>query len=274
MEYPEEIVYKIEQFYNEAKFNIDNIKSVINNIYKSRINYIINSTNIFINNFLENHINYIKVNINSSYIVNKYYFSKYIELDNLYNNCINKINTYDTKDSELYYLNKDNYDNEISKNTDYIKNFISFLENVINDTFLYEICENDTGPFNNETICYKEKKKFDSKFNKYNYNIIKIRTGLYYSKTLLENIDSLFDEYNFHNIIDNDKITLFDEFVNDKNILDIYNKTNIKIKNFNKESDYLVIDTYEYFLEDFKSKYTLKNDYLPFEKKNERYIAI
>ena len=266
-EYPEEIVYKIEQFYNEAKFNIDNIKSVINNIYKSRINYIINSTNIFINNFLENHINYIKVNINSSYIVNKYYFSKYIELDNLYNNCINKINTYDTKDSELYYLNKDNYDKEISKNTDYIKNFISFLENVINDTFLYEICENDTGPFNNETICYKEKKKFDSEYNQYNYNIIKIRTGLYYSKTLLENIDSLFDEYNFHNIIDNDKITLFDEFVNDKNILDIYNKTNIKIKNFNKESDYLVIDTYDYFLEDFKSKYTLKNDYLPFEKK-------
>ena len=267
LEYPEEIVYKIEQFYNESKFNIDNIKSVINNIYKNRINYIIKTTNIFINNFLRNHINYIKININSSCIINKYYATKCIELDNLYNNCIYKTNTFVIKDNDIYFLDNNSYDKKITVNTNYIKNFISFLENEINNTFLYEICENNTGPFNNETICYKEKKKFDSRFNKYNYNIIKIRNGIYYSKTLLENIDSLFDEYNFHNIIDKNKITLFDQFVNDKNILDIYDKTNIKIKNFNEESEYLVNDTYEYFLEDFKSRYTFKNDYLPFEKK-------
>ena len=267
LEYPEEIVYKIEQFYDEAKFNIDNIKSVINYIYKGRINYIIKSTNIFIDNFLKNNIDYIKININSSYIINKYYLKKCIELDELYNNCINKKNAFTLKDSDIYYLDKDNYDNEVIINTDYIKNFISFLENEINNTFLFEICENNTGLFNNETLCYKEKKKFDSKYNKYNYNIIKIRTGIYYSKTLLENIDSLFDEYNFHNIIDKNKIILYEQFVNDKNILNIYDKTNIKIKNFNEESDYLVNDTYEYFLEDFKSRYTLKNDYLPFEKK-------
>ena len=267
LEYPEEILYKIEQFYNEAKFNVENIKSVINNIYKSRINYIIKSTNIFINNFLKNHINYVKININSSCIIYKYYLTKFIELDNLYNNCIYKKNTLVIQDSDIYFLDKNNYDNKIIANTNYIKNFISFLEKTINETFLYDVCENNTGPFNKETICYKEKKKFNSSYSKYNYNIIKIRTGIYYSKTLLENIDSLFDEYNFHNIIDNNKILLYDEFVNDKNILNIYDKTNIKIKSLNEESDNLVNDTYEYFLADFQNRYTLKNDYLPFEKK-------
>ena len=37
MEYPEEIKYKINQFYDETVFNIDNIKLVVNSIYEKRI---------------------------------------------------------------------------------------------------------------------------------------------------------------------------------------------------------------------------------------------
>ena len=84
MEYPDEIIYKINQFYREAKFNIENIKTVVNNIYKNRTKYLMKSTNFFINNFLKQHIDFIKSNINYSFIMNEYYLTKYNELDNLY----------------------------------------------------------------------------------------------------------------------------------------------------------------------------------------------
>ena len=264
LEYPEEIIYKINQFYNEAIFNIDNIKSIINNIYEDRIRYIIKNTNLFINDLIKKHFNYIKANINYTYIVDKYYLSKYNELDNLYNNCIN-INNFTINDN-ISLFDKQNYDDKMILNTNYINEFVLFLEKAINDTFINETCENNTGLYNNETLCQEVKKEFNLSFSKYNYNIIKLREGIYYTKSLLENIDSLFDEYNFHKIIDKEKVQFYDELLNDKNILDIYNKTNSKIVKINKESISLINETYEYFLEDFKKKYSIKNDYFPFVK--------
>ena len=266
LEYPNEIIYKINQFYNESIFNIDSIKSTINYIYKKRIKYIIKSTNLYINNFMKSHINYIKININSSYIIHNYSSAKLTEIDNLYNNCITKSNILKVNDNDILFLDKGSYDDKMLKNKNYIKDFVLFLEKEINNSFIYEICDNNTGPFYNETICHKEKKEFNSSFSKYNFNILKLRTGIYYSKTLLENIDTLFDEYNFHKIINSEKIQLYDEFINDKNIIDIYNKTNYKIVLLDKESDILINDTYEYFLEDFKKQYSFKNEYLTFSK--------
>ena len=272
MEYPEEIIYKINQFYEEALFNINNIKTVVNYIYQKRIKYIIKSTNIYINNFIKNNINYIKVNINSSYIFDQYYLSKFLELDNLYNDC-NKKNDFDADNINISFLDKQSYDDKMKINKDYINDFILFLENITNETFLNEICDDNVGIFYNDTICYKEKKEFNESYSKYNYNIIKLRTGIYYTKTLLENIDSLFDEYNFHDIIKNNKIQIYDELLNDKNIIDIYNKTNHKIREINIKSDIYINETFEYFLEDFKSKYySFKNDYLPFVQKMEEII--
>ena len=266
MEYPEEIIYKINQFYNETIFNIDNIKSIVNYIYSKRIKYIIKSTNIYINNFIKNDINYIKANINSSNIFDHFYLIKFEQLDDLYNNCIsnNDINAFN--DTEISIFDEQNYINKINSNLDYINDFILFLENEIEQFFLSTVCENNTGPFNNETICRDVQRTFNPMYSKYNYNIVKLRNGIYYTKTLLENINLLFDEYNFINIIDNNKIELYDELLNDKNILYIYNKTNHKIIEINKESENIMYETYQYFIDDFKSKYSFKNDYLPFDK--------
>ena len=134
LEYPEEIIYKINQFYNEAEFNINNIKSIINIIHTNRIKYIIKSTNIVIKDFIKHHVNYIKTNINVTYIVDKYYLSKYAELDNLYNNCI-KANSYVINDN-IPFLDNQNYDEEMSINKKYINDFVSFLETTINNTFI------------------------------------------------------------------------------------------------------------------------------------------
>ena len=275
LEYPEEIIYKINQYYEEALFNIDNIKMKVNYIYQKRINYIIKSTNIYINSFLKNNINYIKSNVNSSYIIDQYYLSKFIELDNLYNSCYVKNNIINI--NKIIFLNKQSYDDKMKINLDYINDFILFLENITNATFIYDKCNNtnDTiGSFYNETICHKEKKAFNLSYIKYNYDIIKIRTGIYYTRTLIENIDTLFDEYNFHDIINTNKIKIYDQLLNDKNIIDVYNKTNYKIKEINKESDIFINESYEYFLEDFKSKYSFKNDYLPFVEEMKNIIKL
>ena len=266
MEYPEEIVYKINQFYNEVIFNIDNIKSNINYIYDKRIKYIINSTNLYINNFIKNSITYIKVNINSSYIIENFYLKKYEELNNLYNKCISKNNIDILNNKDISFFDEENFSNKIKLNLNYINDFILFLETQINETFINITCEDNMGPHHNENICHENKKEFDLSYSKYNYNIVKLRTGIYYSKTLLENIDSLFDEYNFHNIIDANKIELYDELINDKNILEIYNKANIKVLELNKESEIMINETYQYFINDFKNKYSFKKDYLPFAK--------
>ena len=272
LEYPEEINYKINQFYNETIYNLDNIKSVVNFIYNKKIKYIIKSTNLYINNFIKNYIDYIKVNINSSFIFDKFYLTKYKELDALYNICISNNTIDELNNNEASNLDDESLNNKISLNLDYINDFIFSLEKQINETFINIICENDTKTNENETICYEIKKEFDAMYSKYNYNIVKLRTGIYYTKTLLENIDSLFDEYDFHNIIDSKKIEFYDELINNKNILDIYNKTNYKLININKDSEILINETYQYFIEDFKNKYSLKKDYLPFAKSFEEII--
>ena len=127
LEYPEEIVYKINQFYNEAIFNLDNIKSIVNEIYDKRIKYIIKSTNIYINNFINKSINFIKVNINSSFIVDNFYLTKYEELDDLYNKCISKNNIDFLDEYNNSFFDEQNLSNKIKINLDYINDFILFF---------------------------------------------------------------------------------------------------------------------------------------------------
>ena len=44
-----------------------------------------------------------------------------------------------------------------------------------------------------DIVCIKEKKKFDSqRYSIYNYNIVKLRTGIYYTKRIIENMYSLY----------------------------------------------------------------------------------
>ena len=81
LEYPNEIIYKINQFRNELDGNIYKIKEKINNIYLKRIQNIINSTNIFIQNLLESNYRYILIHINKN-IPNEYLSSKFDFISN------------------------------------------------------------------------------------------------------------------------------------------------------------------------------------------------
>ena len=50
-------------------------------------------------------------------------------------------------------------------------------------------------------VCWKEKFKSDLNYSEYNFVVVKLRTGLYYIKNLLNNIDIYFDDLNYDNRI-------------------------------------------------------------------------
>jgi hypothetical protein len=182
----------------------------------------------------------------------------------------------------------------------YLQDFISYFEDIINQNFTYEYCQlnptdyidlnsenitydnntdnntdkNNITIENNTIICKRIKKQFDKNFTKYNFNIVKLREGIYYSKTLLENIDNLFDEFNASNLININKIVHNDKLINDNNIFFIYNETNYKMMNINNESISLIDELLQIFIEDFQKKYSYKSDYLNLIKKFKEILSL
>ena len=285
LEYPKEIIFKIKQFLNELKDNCDIIKKMINNIYKRKTFNIIKSTNKFIYNNIKNHFNYILSNINSNIIMSEYNSLKYSELNISFNKCFNLINSLSDKfvfkennaveDSDLF-LNLQNYNEPMKNISNNIKNFTSYLEDIIAKDFISNCQINDTiiVDISSDSACIEGEKKFDcQRYSKYNYNIVKLRTGIYYTKKIIENIDSLFDEFNFQNLISTDKIMCYDELLNDNNIIHIHNETNYLLNQINKESLLILEELFELFNEDFEKQYTYKNDYLPLFKQFKKIIT-
>ena len=291
LEFPEEIIFKINQYMDELSNNLEFIKNLVNFIYQKRLYNIQNSTIAYINNFLKIHLNYIKANINSSYIIEEYYLPIYNELNITFSSCIEKLKilfkdkTNNSVDNILF-LTYDNYDGKIIEILNSANNFTAYLKKIINETFFIINCEdyltenqlveennNSLNNFTLEELCPKEKKKFDEAYSKYNYNVVKLRTSIFYTKSLVEVIYSLFDNLDLRNIINIDKINNYDELLNDKNIINIYNESNYNLLRMSKESLTLLDELFHNFIEDFQSKYTYKNDYLPFIEKLKEIIT-
>ena len=113
-----------------------------------------------------------------------------------------------------------------------------------------------------EAKCIKEKKKIDEKYSKYNFNTVKLRVGIYYTKNLLENIDSLLNDFNLYNFINIDKFNYYDKLLNDKNILIFYNETNYKLNQINNENMLSIEESLENFFDYLKEFYSFQKDYL------------
>ena len=263
LEYPKEIIYKIKQFNEELLKNSDNLKNIIDLIYIKRINNIIKSTNNYINKNNKFNFEYIISNINSNSIFEEYYLAKYNKLKNTFDDIFIDLNNYfnitnitsDINDTDYYLLsNLEGYKINIDNYSDFANYFVNFT----NDEFAQLKVED---------------------YSKYNFNIIKLRTGIYYTKRLLENIENLFEEINYNSLINADKIIYFDKILNNKNIIYIYNKTNYKINQINNEILSYIVEPFEYFFSNLQTKYSYKMDYLPFIQnfkeiitfKNEKY---
>jgi len=275
IEYPEEIIYKVNQFQKELIYNSRNIIKSMNYLFIKRIENIINSTNIFINNFLMHDLKYILVNINSTNAIGKYWMNTYNEINAVFGTFLNNSNSimknllYNSETIDLFF-HFNNYNNSIKNIINKSLDFIFFLENLINETFIKENCTQEEVNYNynysiddetfiNGTIelidsdsniildtnsastfkCIKEKKPIDANYSKYNYNILKIRTGIYYTKALFENLDEIFDDLNMEDLISINQINYYDNLLNDKNILSFYNETNYLFNQIKKKVIYL-----------------------------------
>ena len=276
LEYPEEIKYKIDQFLEELKNNTNLIKDKINLLYKNKILSVIKETNIFIENMNKFNLNYIISHINIFSIIEKYFKSKC----NILNEIFYSFNQDIRKESDCFYQEKGkknsyNFADNINLNTslDNYLNFSEYFKEVIEQNFTIINCTNislnsdDLSENENvtyQTVCWTEKYKSELNYSEYNFNIVKLRTGIYYTKTLSENIDKLFDNLDFNNLMNEQKIKMIDDSINDKNILNIYNSSLFKLNEINRESKLLLSEPLEYFLEDFQNIYTFQYDFLPF----------
>ena len=285
LEYPEEIIYKINQFYKELQQISQKIKNIISSNLQRKILDIKYSTNKYIYNIIKSNLNYILINMDKENEIEEYYLNRYDKLNYTFNKYINILENKTNEINQEDSLNFNTYEEKINKILNNLNNFILFLNEIIEQNFTIEKCDlefvNDTynssvineTDYNNSLICTKIPKQFGLNISKYNYNIVKLREGIYYSKTLIENIEDLDNEIDLKNLINNEKLIYNDELLNDKNFASIYNKTNYKLKEINKESLLLIEEYFELFIEDFKNKYSYTNDYLNLIKKFKEIIA-
>ena len=286
LEYPNEIIYKINQFSKELKENINSINEKINNIFFNRIQKIIKSTNIFIHHLIDSDYKYILIHINKD-ISKEYLSSKY---DYISNNFMNYFIKLENESFNLIYekndiLNEDDFYIPLSNLTEKLDVFISDFEYLINQNFTFEKCYNNSlndndllNIFNlnesnadeindtdeNNIICETFKYKSNLSNYEYNYNVLKLRTGLYYTKKALENIMNLYDELNSDNLLNIDEFINIDNSLNDKKILDIYNLTSLKLEEIKENSNSLLKEQHELFFNEILGIYSMNNDYYPF----------
>ena len=286
LEYPEEIIYKIKQFSNELTGYINKIKEKINNIYFNRIQNIIKSTNIFIQNLIDSDYKYILIHLNKN-IAKEYLNSKFDFIANNFKNYFNKL---ENESFNLIYeknmiLNEDDYSIPLYNLSEQLDIFISNLEYLINVDFTSEKCYNNSlneseflsilnlydsysdnmnDTDTNNIICETIKYKSNLTNYEYNYNVLKLRTGLYYTKKAIENIMDLYDELNYDNLLNISKFINVENSLNDKKILDIYNFSLFKLEEIKENSNSLLKEQHELFFNEILDIYSMNNDYYPF----------
>ena len=261
LEYPEEIIFKLNQSTNIIKTNIETIKNIINLPFNERIKNIIKSTKLFINNFNQFNFDYIINRISKEDIFNDYYNHKYNFLNDFFTELLNSI---DNKEDNSYslILNNTNYDNP---NNIIVNNYTNYLRNLtkeINDNFIDNNCQtfyftdsafisddNQTDRVYN--VCTLERYVSKENYSKYNFNIVKFRTGITNSRKFPEMFSSLFEDLNYENIISSKEIIEIDNIINNKNLLFINNQTKIKLKEIKNEFLSIIQESFDEFSDDF-----------------------
>ena len=278
LEYPEEIIFKLNQSKNNIQTNILSVKNKINTSLNQRIKYIIKSTNFFIKNIIEFHFEYIISRITKETIFSDYFNHKFDFLNNSFTNLLNSIDIEEKGNSDNIFLNNENFGNPANNFINNFTNYLSNLTNEIDNNFTYRNCHEliltDLVEFSDDSfteelknnslnICTTEKYKTNLNYSKYNYNVVKFRTGISNSRKFPELFNSLFDELNYSNIMNSNQIIKIDDIINNKNLLIIYNKTINKLKEIKNEFLSIIQDTFDDFSNEFiKNTPILTSNYM------------
>ena len=163
-------------------------------------------------------------------------------------------------------LKEDNYDNHINKIKNNYSDLLSNLKDIIDENFTIVDCgENidsesiilsDFEMIDSSTIknCSKYRYSTNLNYSEYNFNVVKFRTGISNSRKFPETFNSIFDDLNYNNIIDSEKIIEIDDILNNKNVLFISNTTKYKTKEIKKEFISMIQETFEDFGNNFLTK--------------------
>jgi hypothetical protein len=146
------------------------------------------------------------------------------KFDFISNNFKHYSNLLENKSLNIIYekniiLDDKNFNIHLSNISEKLDIFISNLQSLININFTSEQCynisytdqinlfdsyDNYTNKTNNtdisDSICEKIQYKSNLSNYEYNYNVLKLRSGLYYTKKALENIMNLYDDLNYDNL--------------------------------------------------------------------------
>ena len=224
--------------------------------------YYIVETNNFFNEL-------IKYRLNNIHIFE--YYKEY-RLTNNFGKILRKYNytNYNTKE----FLTENIFDNNINKMIKDYRIIINKIEQRINNDWILKNCTEINISSNNNyssysienidnnnitnLICYEYKNKSSLNYSEYNYNVVKIRTGIYYIKYLYEKLEYLFNQFNIDDVLNLSKIIQKDEIINDKNIINLNQKSNQKLYEINEEAEDVLKEYFEYYKEDINE--TIKNE--------------
>ena len=200
LENPVEIKYKINNFKNVINETINLIREKVNKLFKNRIEHIINSTNYFISKMIDSHCKYILIHIKKDDATQNYYKSKYKLIINnfgIFSNDFNSIKINKDNNSILY---EENYNIPIFNIFQDLDLFIINFNNIIKNNFSDGLRINTSEDFNSNNFeeiqndtNFTDINNFTSNVSKeeangsytYNFNIVKLRSGLYYTKNKL-----------------------------------------------------------------------------------------
>jgi len=289
LEYPYEIILKCKQIIKELDNNSDNIKATINNRYREKMIDIIKDTNNFIRRINDNNYYYIMTHLNYSFIIKKYINKKkeVITLNfELYEILLNDLEIEVVKNLKYSLLDNSKFTSKLKNIINKTQDFIYQFKQNINQEFTQIICKNITNMsseeniylYNNHNITenindmiYKINNdsnidcklvNFESELNysKYNFQIVKIRNALYYTKNLYEELNFIDKKEEYQDLITIKNIKEEDDKINDKNIWIIYNESLNSLIDLNEESKEILKDYYDYFNEDFIMDFSIIND--------------
>ena len=192
-----------------------------------------------------------------------FYYYKEFRIKNNLEQILGKYNFINDYSND--YIFDDFYVNNINNTYKEYKNVLNKIEEKINEDWILKNCtevemENitDNSPSdiddfiltnNTDKIklnCYEYKIKSSLNYSEYNYNVVKLRRGIYYIKYLYENLKNLFNQFNIDILANVSQIIQKDEIINNKNILNLYDKSREKLNEYNKESNALLEEFYEY----------------------------
>ena len=220
-------------------FNNNNI-NILNDLnYDSKFRIIIKNTKAFINEF------------NQTIFDN---FTQIICKNNTEELIYEEEETEKSENNTEELVDEEEEKEKSENNTEELVDEEEEKENIINETNYTNItCK----------IIYFES---ELDYSKYNFQIVKIRNAIYYTKNLYEELNEIYkNELNNDNDLDNKIINKEylkekDDKINEKNIWLIYNESLNLLKDYNKESKEILMNYYENFKEDLLEICSLNND--------------